>query len=213
MGKQIICKKRIGTEKTYDFYHEGRDLLFQRVVAGIVFPAKGPGFCVVLGEEALLRGTPKLYWLAEVEEVNLGNFVRLCIDLKNDYKVQSFYGNPSESDLVFLSEYNRHAADRSMPIMTVMPLSQSFNNNKISFYINLLKENMRPNNKTVYLSKDSRLQGRIQGMPKMIADIEANDYPACAALAYAVAVLTMNPYYNEESNKPATYRTDYDLFA
>lgn len=211
MNQTIKKQKRPGSDHTYDFYHAGRDLLFQRVISGIVFPAEEPGFFVVLGEEAVLpgRAKPKIYWLDELEMQDLGGFVRACLDVSLEYKVQGIYGNPEKAELVFLSEFRKAASNKKMPTIHIAKAPRF--NIPLSFHLNLLRENLKPESQQVFLSSNSCLPGALQGIPTVIGNITDKQCPGPAALAYAVATLLLRPY-SAEGIESHEADGSYDVF-
>ena len=81
----------------YNFYHEATQKYYQRIVAGLVFPAERPGFVTIIAEEITHRPQPKLFWLAEYEGHDLGSLMEKCIELQADYQIQDFYARETEA--------------------------------------------------------------------------------------------------------------------
>ena len=129
--------------------------------------------------------------LAEVEDNDTGQLLRKCAELKARFEVEAFYGRCDESNINFLSFWNRDARDRHVPEFHVYPAPAS-EDGKIGYHLNLLRDRLRSERKTLHFSEQSKLPGYLRELPTNGAiTLTDSQYPAVAALGYAVSVLTL----------------------
>jgi len=220
--------KDIPGEDGFHFYHEAEDRLYQRIVAGISAPSERPGAIVVLAEESFWRPPFQVHWLAEDEASTLDKLIEAAIELKADYRITDFYGRTNNEDTRrFLELYNRDQREKRMPTMEILSAPYS-DTGDIASHINLLRNALHPDKKTLHLAKSKILPGALQEIPiDKLATATDREYPAVAALGYGAAALieweyissgkrptsyTKNSDYDELNygNRRGTYKTDYN---
>ncbi len=215
MHTTIIYKQRPHSDTQWDAYHPGRDIHFSRIAAGIGWPHETPGAIVVLGEQLVLpvREAPSIHWLAEFESFDLGELLQKAVELKNDFKVQTFYSGVSDTANDFTRYFNQRARqNRSHEIYIHRPANLKMDG-CIGYHLNLLKEILRPESKRLLIGTQSRLPGLLQEMPNAVSGITEKDFPLLTALAYAACPLVLYPYEPEPADRqPNRCRTEYNVF-
>jgi len=203
--------KDIPGEDGFHFYHEAEDRLYQRVVAGFAAPSERPGTIVVLAEESFWRPLFQVHCLAEDEAPTLDKLIEAAIELKADYRITDFYGRTSNEDTRrFLELYNREQREKRMPTMEILSAPYS-DSGDIASHINILRNRLHPDKKSLHLGKSKILPGALQEIPiDKLATATDTEFPAVAALGYAVAALTEWEYIGSGQRKKSSYNTDYD---
>lgn len=101
--------------------------------------------------------------------------------------------------------------DRGYP-----PFAQSGTDGGISYYVNVLKDLIRPESKRLNLNSAGRLPGALSKLPESIGALKEGDIPLVTALAYTVTALESQPYHSLDSSQNHggnRCKTEYDLFA
>lgn len=188
---------------------------YRRVVGGIAWPGDFPGFAVVIGEESYPANGSKdhhLYVLAEAEEVDVHQLFGRCAELSGKYDVFSFYGRRDQAMMSLLNLWHRDARDNRRDVFDFDSALNSDNGN-ISYHINVVKELLLPERKILHLSdviEKPKLPAHIQSLPPNVGSIPTDiEYPAVAALGYAVTLLAEFSYdYEEEEEERSTDTVD-----
>lgn len=193
---------------------------YRRVVGGIAWPGDFPGFAVVIGEESYPAVGSKdyhLYVLAEAEEMDVHQLFRRCADLSVKYSVKydvfPFYGRRDQAMMSLLNLWHRDARDNRRDVFDFDSALNSDNGN-ISYHINVVKELLLPERKILHLSdviEKPKLPAHIQSLPPNVGSIPTDiEYPAVAALGYAVTFLKSFRYddYEEDEEERSTDTVD-----
>ena len=205
----MTLQRKLGGDG-FNFYHESENRLYQRIAAGFVPPAERPGAVIVLGEESTWRPPAIVHWLAESREQTLDMLIERALDLQREYKIQDFYGRTSDKGFMnFLSLRNRGAREKRMAEFQINSAPNS-NADDISYHINILRNRLSPNNKTLHLGKSKFLPAALKELAlDKIATATEREFPVVAALGYAVSALTEWEYI--EGRGPTQAITDYDV--
>jgi hypothetical protein len=186
---------------------------FNRILGGIGWAGNNkPGSGVVVGEDAFPEIGGRIYHchlLAETEDNDTGQLLRKCAEMKARFKAGEFYGRYDEANMNFLTFWNRDARDRRLPEFHIYPAPAS-EDGKIGYHLNLLRDRLRSGRKTLHFSKQSKLPGYLRELPTNgAATLTDSQYPAVAALAYVVSVLTIfEPDFDEYEESIPRNRTD-----
>jgi len=191
---------------------EDKKLDLGRILGGIAWPGDNKsGFAVVVGADTFPEIGGRIHHyhlLSEVEDNDTGQLLRKCAELKTRFEVENFYGRYDESIVNYLTFWNRDARDRHIPEFHVYPAPSS-EGGKIGYHLNLLRNRLQSARKTLHLLGQSRLPGYLSELPANGAvTINDSQYPAVAALGYAVSTLIFfGPDLNEEDEE---YYPHYD---
>jgi hypothetical protein len=148
--------------------------------------------------------------LAEAEEQDTSELIRRCRELQATWKVQEFYARLPEPILQYLGLSNEQARGRYQKSFQV--LEAPFSSDPcIAYHLQLLRDTLKPALKGLHLGTDSRLSGVLLELPvDKAASAKNTDFPAVAALAYAVAALKVWEALDED--RADTTDDEYDLF-
>lgn len=179
---------------------EGKRIEIGRILGGIAWPGEKPGCAVVIGEEALPEIGNRVYHLhllEETEKLESGQLIRQCIDLKREYPDLEFIGRNDEGNRRFLDLWNNERRGPEFFVYSPPGPSEDY----IQYYLTILLDKLQPERTTLHLPKESKLPGYLLEIPQNEIRVATNSqYPAVAALGYAVATLTeipINEYENE----------------
>jgi len=201
-------------DKKPGFYHEERDRLYTRIVAGLCLPTAQYGFVAVVAEElewgAVPRIQAKYHLIAECEEATTDALLARCLELKKQCEISAFYGTRSnEGSMKYLAHWSRKQRESRMPEIHLRAAPHS-EDGKIAFHLQLIRGLTEPGDTTFYFFKGSKLPGYISELPSDVTDLKAADHPAAAALGYALSVLATRPYRVDD--RPEVAKMDYPLF-
>ncbi len=193
------------------FHCEERGIFFQRIVGGIAWPGDRPGFVCVVGEETSYRLPHQLHLLAEAEKQDTSELIKRCRELQATWKVQEFYARLPEHILQYLGLSNEQARGRYQKSFQVLEAPFS-SDPRIAYHLQLLRDTLKPAQKGLHLGTDSRLSSALLELPvDKAASAKDTDFPAVAALAYAVAALTVWEPLDDE-DRPDTTDDQYEIF-
>ena len=187
---------------------------YRRVVGGIAWPGNSSGFAVVVGEEiypAVGSKDHHLYVLAEVEETDVYTLFKRCVELAVKYQASFFYGRYDLAMINSLNLWNRNSLEQGTAMFNFNSALFS-DEGKINYHLNVIKSLILPERKFLHLSdiiESPKLPAYIQSLPPNIyataTDIE---YPAVAALGYAVTFLVEFRYDDYEEKEKERYIDD-----
>jgi hypothetical protein len=208
----VIMRKMIPPYDIYYRYWAERDMILSRIFAGLVHPGEHPGFICVVGEKIVVPSRPaKYYTLAEYEDHDLGNLLRKMVELQDDFKVQETYAPTADQSLMgFLSHFNEKRISKNLePIELYTPYQ--FDDGKLYFHLNLLRENLRINSKILNLLDASKIKSSLQQTASNMSNETYQSHPAIAAIGWPFASLVSQAYVPEDGT-PAKAITEYDLW-
>jgi len=190
-------------------YDEDNDRDLNRVYAGFVPPGEQPGFTTVIGESLYLP--QKFYVMAEYEDFDLGNLLRQTMEMHADLKVQMLYGPMDDALNGFLIHLNRQRADNGLDTIH-FSYPYRFDGGNVSYHLNMIREALRTNSKSLYLGDASKVQSALQQIPSNLPDAPCQKYPIVAAAGWPLAALMSMPQNMHDDTGPAMAVTKYDLF-
>ena len=172
-----------------------------RRVGGIGWPGDQPGFVVVLGEEKYPyydRKTYRYCLLDEAEENDLSKLIDRCLDFKKKTPWLQFVARRDADSLRYLRMRANGTGNGLISMIRPAPHSET---GLISYHINLLKSSLISEKKTLFLNEKSKLSSCLMAVPSVGIDkITDGQFPAVAALGYALAVLIETPQRLEEED-------------
>lgn len=193
------------------YYTEGKGE-YRRVVGGLAWPGAKPGFACVVAEgfkDRTLRDYP-YYVLAEVEDMGVERLLQKVFDLQCRWKVEEWFGQIEQAMMHFVYGFNAQQEDRKMEGVRVQPAPLIEEPACFKFYTDLLFG--RLSNKSLHIGDDKKLSVYLFDLPpdKRVS-ASPLDYPAVAALGFAVAALkTYEPV--QPGALPKKAESDWDLF-
>jgi hypothetical protein len=205
----VIKSVKLNPGGSWVFHCEDRDIFFQRIVGGIAWPGERPGFICIVGEESYFRPPYQLHLLAEAEEQDTSELIRQCRELQAKWRVQDFYARLDETILRYLELTNQQAITHHGKPFQV--LAAPFSDGSIAYHVQLLKDRLKPGQKSLQLGSESKLPSAVLELPvDQVFKAIDEQYPAVAALGYAVSALVVWPPLDED--RADTTDDEYDLF-
>jgi hypothetical protein len=165
---------------------------YRRIVGGFAWPAVKPGFVVVVAED-LEKDTNldirHLRVLGETEDFSVQELLRKSVEFRERYKAKIFYGDTDNKPMM---EVVRQANEvfRKKDISTLYPTRASFVDDPrgFQFYFHTIKAHLQADKKTLHFGEVSKMPGYLMELtPEDFSSLDAQDFPAIAALGYAVA--------------------------
>jgi hypothetical protein len=187
----MLVIKRQSKDGSDEFWDVKGERLYQRVVGGLAWPGERPGFAVVVGETASWRPPYHQYLITEIESPNVGELIRHCHELTKKCWVSAWYGRTDGEHTEILAYHNRQARARRERPLSLRSAPES-DGGRLLYHVNLLLSRLDAANKSLYFNAESRLPGYLSELQSFadISKAKAEDFPAVAALGYAVAALT-----------------------
>jgi len=166
------------------------------IYGGVSWPAKRPGFAVIV---AMLYekhfDSHDIYLLEEFESFNTRELVRQCGAMDARYKPSLWIGdNRNEAAGSFLNEMADELQAPATPAIArrsfyVCPTMMLEMNQLYAYILPHLRNQLEPGRKLLFL-KSSKLVDYLADIEeKEIADLQFGDFPAIEALAFAVIEL------------------------
>lgn len=216
----ILLEKRIGrTRDSVIWIDAVNKRVYRRVVAGMQWPGPRPGFAVIVGEEE--DEDPFLHenHIHIINEIDGGNipgresvgFMRRLSELRGLYGIESIYGNPNVKSMQsMLSHFNETLPDKGRSGIHIESAPLIDDKRCFDFCVQIVRKRLVESRKTLHLGKESSLPGILAAAGEVMG-AKAEDYPAIAALGYAVGALdSWKPLKTPLPDRQATH---YDMFS
>lgn len=204
--------KQLGNTGPPGYYQrEGDDRCYQRIVAGFAPPSERPGAIVVVAEEMAFRPPAHIFWVDELQEHSLDRLFLAAVELKQKYNIDEFFGRVSDPNFLrSLSHWNNARAEKHMAALQLSAAPDS-ESGCISFHVNVLRQRLAPENKTLWLGNSEFLPAALQELPQSEVHAATDvNYPILSAVSYAVSALeiyAVNPYADTQ---PRFANSEYD---
>ncbi len=158
------------------------DAKYSRIFGGVAWPAVRPGFIVIVGEhkQEHVAGLPQLVVLDEAVEARLWHVVEKAAALRMYYHPESIYTDTGHvAALQFIAERQGQGLWVEHSLLCAME-------GPLGYALPVLKRLLDLGRLGV--PKTSLLQGELMTAPvhEDLAKLRLSDYPALAALAFAV---------------------------
>jgi hypothetical protein len=191
----MIEKKETGPPKSRFFFEDSETKMkYRRIVVGLALPGVRPGFIAVVAEE--LKKDPTLQvriyrLLAEAEDPDINALFRKGVDSRGIFKVQEFLGNSENKPLMdILRLFNNGLMEKYIPGLNLSPAPYIKEEGSFYYYANMVRTHLKQDRKNLYLGEGSKVARCLQALPpEEILKASSLDFPAIAALGYAVAYL------------------------
>jgi hypothetical protein len=198
-----IERKMVYRELDAEVFYENRvtGARYRRIAGGLAWPGTKPGFAVIIGEDRkhdLDVNAHHLRLLAEVEEANIERLLDWCaghqINAPEIYWI--WYGDTTNKPLMtWIHRLNgKYRSQGRQQHLALAPAPYIDSPKRFGFHINILRECLERRRKTLHLGEQSKLPSYlVQLATEEVVKAIAEDYPAIAALGYAVSALTIWP--------------------
>lgn len=180
---------------------QGRKIKLGKKYGGVGWPGE-TGWGVVVAKELYpIVGTNqyRIFVLADVEERSTNQLLTRCAELKERFDVSEFCGRYDKNFMETVDLWN--AEQRQFPQMYIYSAANS-EDGHLAYHLDILESRLRKGQKTLFFSDDSKLPEEIDAVPPWIISTATDtQFPAVAALGYAVAAAIWDPAEIEQ-DKP-----------
>jgi len=208
----VIIEKITDRDGTEIFEDKATKTKYARILGGLSWPGTKPAFVVVVAEDLIEDPTLKarhVRVLAEIEEPNLQTLFQKCLDLRDRYQVEDFYGNRENSLMMdFLYEFNRNLKEGVSPLgLWLAPFPE-----ELKFHVYVVRQFLEQGKKILHFGEKSVLRGYLMELGKEEA-MRAGvlDYPPIAALGYVLSHIKSYPFTRPKprwrDQRPSSWRT------
>jgi hypothetical protein len=189
-------------EGSYEPFYQCRKTgaRYRRVVGGLAWPGLNPGFAVIVAEDLKkddALDVRHLRVLDEAEEARIEDLIRWCDMIEANCKMVSLtwhtnLNNRPAMEFVYQFRKNLQGTGRHGFSLSNAPYVDDPRG--FEFAVNMLKKHLFKERKYLHLGETSKLPGYLMNLDTMELKKErAEDFPAIAALGYAVATLASWP--------------------
>jgi len=205
----IIVKKHGGNLVGDYFEHTETGKKFRRIVGGFAWPGKkNPGFAVAVGEELEpdpATKTRHLWVVGETEDENLEILSRRAAEFLKIYCVEAFYGDSTIEPMMRLLHLSG---------LSLREAPYADNEHSFRFYVKAVQGYIKPE-KYLHFEKNSKLPGLLLEVNPEDASLDAEGFPAMAAIGYAVSHLRLHQLLppldkNKQQNIAKSYAVNLD---
>jgi len=216
----ILLEKKMGFvgDSVY-WLDKENNRYFRRVVAGMQWPGQSPGFAVIVGEldtEDPLLHERHLYLINEIDGNNITGrdavgFIQRLAEMRGIYGLENIYGNPSiKSMRRILDHFNESLPDKGRNGLYVERAPLIDNPHCFEFCVQIVRKRLVEGRKTLHLGRNSRLPGILASTGDIVMEGKAEEFPAIAALGYAVGAL--DTWKSFEAPLSETHAGDTNIF-
>ena len=187
---------------------------FRRIVAGLAWPGKRPGFFVVVTEdlkEDIALKLCKVKVIAETEDENIDGLLRKGFEYVQRYKVQEVLADTTHKPMMqLLYQFNKSLSKKKLRTLYLQPAPFVEDPKALEFYAHAIKNRTQQDKKSLYFGESSKLPGYLTELsPDETVKTSFSDYPAIAALGYAVTYLDMNQPFEGQLPKHKNIALSY----
>ena len=185
---------------------------YVRVIGGLGWPGIKPAFAVVVGEDFNEDPSLKIRHLrvfSEIEEENIERLFQKCLEARERYQVEDFYGNTENKPMMdFLWAFNRKLEDGVFQLsLGLAPFPE-----ELKYHALVIRERIEQGESSLHLPENSLLKGYLMEFgEEQVQKANILDNPAVAALGYALSRIKAYPFvrpkpYRRE-HRPSSWRT------
>ncbi len=164
---------------------------YQRIVGGMMWPGKQPGFAIVLGQARWPNPqtkVPDLWICAEKQEASVQDLLAVCARWMKDYCCDKWYGHRDDFGMGrILCRFNE---TRPRHPVQVIPAMGEEEQDELQFYVDLIRIAISSSKKVLQLH-GSTLGEKMMEMDPDYHKKDCTDYPAIAALGFALSAMEM----------------------
>ena len=185
---------------------------YARVLGGLGWPGIKPAFVVVAAEDLAEDPSLKvrhLRVLTEIEGPDLQTLFQKCLDLRDRYQVEDFYGNSENRPMMdFLYEFNRNLEEGVFSLsLCLAPFPEELN-----YHVYVIRQFLEQGKKTLHFGEKSVLRGCLMELGKVEAmKASVLDYPPIVALGYVLSHIKSYPFTRPKphraNHRPGSWRT------
>jgi len=186
--------KVYGINEKNHFEDKETGVKYRRVVGGFAWPGIKPGFFVIVAEdfeEDCSLKTRHMRILVEIEDDRVNELFRRSLESTEKYKAEDVYGDSENKPMMaLLRQFNETLYKEKLPTLHLCPAPEVQEPKAFESYIHTIKNHLHPDRKTLHFGEESKIPGYLMKLsPEELMKATASDYPAIAALGYAVSYL------------------------
>lgn len=186
----IVEKDFSGVPFFYD--SDDKDHWYRRIIGGVEWPGKRPGFAVVVGEdfeEDKSLDVHHLWVLKEHETESTKKLIEKCMEFKYNNGANKWYGDISnEIEMAFVEKANKNINYRDHLYIEEAPFSDE--PEAFAFCVRIIKKCVDTQGKYLHFNK-SEIPAYLREIQSEAKDsLKVGDYPAISALGYAIGYLS-----------------------
>jgi hypothetical protein len=195
--------KKVGSGRN-DYFETADGWQFGRIVSGLAWPHGGkPGFVVVIAEN--LNEDPNLRVrhmtvIKEAETSDVANLVQRCQDWQAECQVQEWFSN-TENKPLMAAFYQLTQDQPYQRKFDPSRASHSGDRHGLGYYLPVIKEHLKSNQKILHFGEGSKLPGYLNQMGAEAMSQDPAEYPPIAALGYALSYLFENRSDGDEDEQ------------
>lgn len=190
----MMHKKRNAAGETY-FYDDETKRYFARIVAGIAWPFKDkPGWIVVLAQDDEPKpptGKTIFRMLAEQSDPLIDRLLRRLREVDKTYLVERNYGDLSdEATASLVRKHNREMGEQRIASIGIDFAPMSDQPNNLQTHLQLIDARTEKEvEKTLFIGEETQTAMALRKLDPPDVTGSVGDYPAIAALGFALAAL------------------------
>jgi hypothetical protein len=197
----MIIEKIEDRDGTVSFEDKESKVKYGRIIGGLAWPAVSSWFALVVAEDfdedpSKIR---HIRVLAEIEDQDPEPLFQKCLELRQRYQIQDFFGNSGDKPMMeLLRDFNRDLEDVSSLSLCLAPFPEDF-----AYHVRVIRERLNQDKKTLHFGEKSILPGCLMELsPEEATKGSVYDHPAIAALGYAVSYFKSHPGRRKKLRHP-----------
>lgn len=181
--------------------YKGKEIPLKRYLGGFAWPGEKPGYAVVIGETLYPPGDNRdLHYLVmgEFEDHDINNLITRCTNTVIVNQNLQFCGRYDSVNYKYLDMWNHKMRKPGELEFDLLSAENSQPDGSIQYHINVLLDRLGKG--TLHFAReDCKLKGYLNEVQTTgIASATDIEFPAVAALGYAVVTLIENPPEDDE---------------
>ncbi|NIQ17738.1 MAG: hypothetical protein GTN43_02915 [Candidatus Aenigmarchaeota archaeon] len=213
----MIEKKLDRSGEGFYYRNEETGDEYRRVVGGMGWPFKEkPGFIVVVAEDfAEIPGPGKrrLTVIYEKEDDQIEGIFRKVIEAQRFHWLEGIWGNRShENMMALIRQFNDEQNKKQGALVHILYAPKCDEPDNLTYYAHIIKKQLtKPRN--LYFGPESQFPSYLSALPSEKVKGLVDQWPAIAALGYALAALEVHGPEIPRDKLQKTALMDYDPFA
>lgn len=182
----------LSAESVARFRDKRNQRVYTRILGGMAWPTKAtPGFLLVLAldrQENPQTHKPDIWTLHEYESADPGALMENVMNCVWRLQCAKWYGNPyGVMGSVYGPLWNRTVRQQKRIHLINAPAVER--QDALTLYLELIRQALASHCKTLQIGGNNLLREHLAQIPRELPSESADDYPAIAALGYALAAL------------------------
>lgn len=188
--------------------YNDQEIELGRIFGGFAWPGERrvdgdlvymPGYACFVGEDVRPDLTKKhnyhLYLLTEIEDSDKNRLIRKTVDQQMRWHSSFIYstGWKDHDNMDYLDNWNARMRPAGMPELELYEVYKA-GEGSIAFHIDIMKDCLNPEEPILHgIAESQYIRGYLDLIPKNYQSIKASEFPALAAMGFAVTMFRENP--------------------